>query len=131
MNILLFCGKLRRLGNPRLFSVASCALQDLASDLLCQASELTSQARLPSKQRFLMCRQVIITCLDRGQQCLAAKDPGAIELLKHAYKLITEHLVRMQDTVQLLCLHRTCFPGYSEFRWYQHMKGTAPEQKAA
>ena len=80
----------------------SCGLQDLASDLLSQASELTSQARMPSRQRFLMCRQVVITCLNRGQQCLAAKDPDAIELLKHAYKLITEHLVRMQDTAQLL-----------------------------
>ncbi|CAK0782849.1 hypothetical protein CVIRNUC_006044 [Coccomyxa viridis] len=70
---------------------------DLASDLLSQASELTSQARMPSRQRFLMCRQVVITCLNRGQQCLAAKDPDAIELLKQAYKLITEHLALDDD----------------------------------
>ena len=87
----------------------SCGLQDLASDLLSQASDLTSQARLPSRQRFLMCRQVVITCLDRGQHCLAAKDPDAIELLKHAYKLITEHLVRMQDTAQAaICIEPAC-----------------------
>ena len=94
--------------------MASCALQDLASDLLSQASQLTSQTGLPSRQRFLMCRQVVITCLDRGQQCLAAKDPDAIELLKQAYKLITEHLVRMQDTIQLLRLLWTCSSSQSE-----------------
>ena len=69
-------------------------MQALASDLLSQATELAKQATLPSQQRFHMCRQVILTCLERGKDCLSAKDKDAQSLLNHAYQLITEDLVR-------------------------------------
>ena len=68
-------------------------MQALASDLLSQAKELAKQASLPSQQRFHMCRQVILACVDRGHQCLSARDKDAPALLDHAYQLITEHLV--------------------------------------
>ena len=71
--------------------------QALASDLLSQATELVKQAGLPCHQRFHMCRQVILACLERGQQCLSAKDKDAKSLLDHAYQLITEHLVSTSD----------------------------------
>ncbi len=40
-----------------------------------------------------MCRQVIQACLDKGRQCLKAKDQNALLLLEHAHQLISEDLV--------------------------------------
>ena len=68
-------------------------VQVLASDLLSHATELAKHAALPCQQRFHMCRQIILTCIERGQQCLEAKDKDAQSLLDHAYQLITEELV--------------------------------------
>lgn len=68
-------------------------VQVLASDVLSQAKELAKQATLPCQQRFHLCRQVILACIDRGHHCLSAKDSSALTLLDDAYQLITEHLV--------------------------------------
>ena len=68
-------------------------VQVLASDLLSHATELAKQEALPCQQRFHMCRQIILACIERGQQCLEAKDKDAQSLLDHAYQLITEDLV--------------------------------------
>ena len=74
-------------------------MQDLASDLLAEATELARQAILPDEQRLNKCRQIIQACLERGQQCLNAKEKDAQSLLDHANQLITEDLVGFSTCV--------------------------------
>ena len=76
-------------------------LQVLASDLLSQAMDVLRQPALSAQQHFHMCRQLIIACLDRGQQCLKAEDKEALGLLNSALELISGHLVRNSSKVPL------------------------------
>jgi hypothetical protein len=76
-------------------------LQVLASDLLSQAIDFLRQPALSAQQHFHMCRQVIIACLDRGQQCLKAGDKEALGLLNSALELISGHLVNISSTAPL------------------------------
>ena len=80
-------------------------LQVLASDLLSQAMDFLRQPALSAQQCFHMCRQVIIACLDRGQQCLKAGDKEALGLLNSALELITGHLVGISSMGPLKSAH--------------------------
>lgn len=65
----------------------------MALEVFSTGAEVAQHPRLPSRNRFHMCRSAILALVEQGVAWLEEKEPRALSLLDSAYKLLAEHLV--------------------------------------